>query len=91
LRLSPDGHLPEWRKKRNSCVWCKYLAKKMCNENNEKNEKNEKNVKNVKNVKAPKNPPQSQIYCVKCNIPLCCNKGRGDCFKDYHTRKEENN
>ena len=64
---------------------CKYLAKKMCNENNEKNEKN------VKNIKAPKNPPQSQIYCVKCNIPLCCNKGKGDCFKDYHTRKKENN
>src|SRR3954451_19445006 len=27
-RLLPDGHLPEWREARSSCVWCKYLAKK---------------------------------------------------------------
>ena len=91
VTLSPDGHLPEWREQRNSCMWCKYLVKKMCNKKNE-NENNEKKTPNINNnMKAPKNPPQSQIYCIKCNVPLCCSKGRSDCFKDYHTRKEENN
>ncbi len=28
-RLLPDGHLPEWRETRSSCLWCKYLAKKV--------------------------------------------------------------
>ncbi|CAG8456376.1 12241_t:CDS:2 [Dentiscutata heterogama] len=72
LRLSPEGHLPEWRKDRISCVWCKYLAKK-------------------NNKKASQNPSQSQVYCNKCNVPLCCNKDRANCFKDYHTRKEDSN
>ncbi|CAG8805876.1 2702_t:CDS:2, partial [Cetraspora pellucida] len=36
LRLSLEGHLPEWRKDKISCVWCKYLVKK-------KNEKASKN------------------------------------------------
>ncbi|CAG8696544.1 15195_t:CDS:2, partial [Racocetra persica] len=22
LRLTPEGHLPEWRKERESCMWC---------------------------------------------------------------------
>ena len=70
-RLSPDGHLPEWRKIRNSCIWCKYLARKAQKE-------------------PAKDPPQSQLYCIKCNVALCCNKSRS-CFKDYHTSKESSN
>lgn len=66
-RLLPDGHLPEWREARSSCVWCKYLAKK-------------------DQKKASKDPSQSQLYCIKCNIALCCNKNRSNCFKDYHTQ-----
>lgn len=34
------------------------------------------------------NPPQSQIWCSKCNVALCCNKTRSSCFKEYHTHKE---
>jgi len=71
-RLSLDGHLPKWREVRNSCVWCKYLTKKV-------------------QKKTIKNPPQSQLYCIKCNIALCCNKNRSSCFKDYHIQKKENN
>lgn len=71
-RLSPDGHLPEWREARSSCVWCKYLAKK-------------------EQKKSAKDPPQSQLYCIKCNIALCCNKNRSSCFKDYHTQTENDN
>ena len=66
-RLLPDGHLPEWREARSSCVWCKYLAKK-------------------DQKKASKDLSQSQLYCIKCNIALCCNKNRSNCFKDYHTQ-----
>lgn len=40
--------------------------------------------------KALKDPPQSQLYCIKCNVALCCNKSRSNCFKDYHTQKEDN-
>jgi Transposase IS4 len=68
-RLLPDGHLPEWREARNSCIWCKYLIKKDQKE-------------------TTKNPPQSQLYCIKCNVALCCNKSRSNCFKDYHTQVE---
>lgn len=71
-RLSPDGHFPEWREARSSCIWCKYLTKKA-------------------QKKAEKDPPQSQLYCIKCNIALCCNKNRSSCFKDYHTQTDDNN
>ncbi|CAB5323925.1 unnamed protein product [Rhizophagus irregularis] len=40
--------------------------------------------------KTSKNLSQSQLYCVKCNLVLCCNKKRS-CFKDYHTQKENDN
>ncbi|GES85239.1 hypothetical protein RCL_jg18055.t1 [Rhizophagus clarus] len=70
--LSSEGHFPEWRKTRSSCVWCKYLVKK----NQEK---------------ASKNPSQSQLYCIKCNLALCCNKERRNCFRDYHTYREDSN
>jgi hypothetical protein len=35
------------------------------------------------------NPPQSQIYCNKCNVALCCNKSRPLCFEKYHTYIEK--
>ncbi|GES76911.1 piggyBac transposable element-derived protein 4-like [Rhizophagus clarus] len=70
IRLFPEGHYPEWRETRSSCVWCKYLVKK----NQEK---------------AAKNPPQSQLYCIKCDLALCCNKERSNCFKDFHTYRED--
>ena len=72
LRLTSDGHFPEWREERSSCVWCKYLNKKA-------------------QKKALKDPSQSQLYCIKCNVALCCNKNRSSCFKDYHTHKDDNN
>ena len=79
LRLSLDGHLPEWRKERSSCIWCRYLEKKK--------QTDEKKILKKKNS-TDKNPPQSQIYCVKCNVALYCSKGRSDCFKNYHIREE---
>ena len=72
IRLFPEGHYPEWRETRSSCVWCKYLVKK------------------DHQGKAAKNPPQSQLYCIKCDLALCCNKERSNCFKDFHTYKEDN-
>jgi hypothetical protein len=68
-RLIPGNHLPEWRKSRLACVWCKFQEK----ENNEKSS----------------NPPQSQIWCSFCNVPLCCNNNRSNCFKNFHN--SENN
>ncbi|CAB4476133.1 unnamed protein product [Rhizophagus irregularis] len=44
IRLFPEGHYPEWRETRSSCVWS-----------------------------------------------LCCNKERSNCFKDFHTYKEDDN
>jgi len=41
--------------------------------------------------RAEKDPPQSQLYCIKCNVALCCNKNRSSCFKDYHTQINDNN
>ena len=35
------------------------------------------------------NPPQSQIWCSFCNVPLCCNNNRSNCFKNFHN--SENN
>ena len=29
--------------------------------------------------------PQTNLYCEACNMPLCCNKKRRRCFKDFHT------
>ncbi|RHZ58025.1 hypothetical protein Glove_379g16 [Diversispora epigaea] len=69
---SSYGHFPEWREERSSCVWCKYLNKKA-------------------QKKALRDPSQSQLYCIKCNVALCCNKNRSSCFKDYHTHKDDNN
>uniref|UniRef100_U9TZ45 Piggybac transposable element-derived protein 4-like n=1 Tax=Rhizophagus irregularis (strain DAOM 181602 / DAOM 197198 / MUCL 43194) TaxID=747089 RepID=U9TZ45_RHIID len=40
--------------------------------------------------KTSKNLSQSQLYCIKCSVALCCNKNRS-CFKDYHTQKDDNN
>ncbi len=34
------------------------------------------------------NPPQSNFWCNECNVPLCCNKNRQTCFKEFHTFKE---
>jgi hypothetical protein len=28
-RLSSGDHFPEWRQARSSCIWCKYLTKKV--------------------------------------------------------------
>jgi hypothetical protein len=70
-RLSSGGHFPVWREARSSCIWCKYLTKKV-------------------QKKAERDPPQSQIYCIKCSVALCCNKNRS-CFKDYHTQKDDDN
>jgi hypothetical protein len=39
--------------------------------------------------KAARNPPQSQLYCIRCNLALCCNKERSNCFKDFHTYRED--
>ena len=33
-----------------------------------------------------KNPPQTQLWCIKCNVPLCCSKARPNCFQDYHNK-----
>jgi hypothetical protein len=30
--------------------------------------------------------PRSQIWCSKCNVSLCCNNSRPNCFKYYHSR-----
>ncbi|CAB5382640.1 unnamed protein product [Rhizophagus irregularis] len=30
--------------------------------------------------KATKNPSQLQLYCIKCNLALCYNKERRNCF-----------
>lgn len=43
---------------------------------------------NDKNINE-KNPPQSQIWCNKCNVALCCNKSRSSCFEKYHTYVEK--
>ncbi|CAG8465320.1 11525_t:CDS:1 [Scutellospora calospora] len=34
-----------------------------------------------------KNSPQSQVWCTICNVPLCLNKQRPDCFIEYHEHK----
>ncbi|GET04330.1 hypothetical protein GLOIN_2v1789218 [Rhizophagus clarus] len=41
--------------------------------------------------KAARDPFQSQLYCIKCNVALCCNKNRSNCFIDYHTQVENDN
>ena len=33
-----------------------------------------------------KTPYQSQLWCVVCDVPLCCNSNR-NCFVDFHTEK----
>ena len=35
-----------------------------------------------------KNPPQTQHWCIKCNIPLCCSKARPNCFQYYHANAQ---
>ena len=32
-----------------------------------------------------KTPYQSQLWCVLCDVPLCCNSNR-NCFRDFHTK-----
>ncbi|GBB97601.1 hypothetical protein RclHR1_03010004 [Rhizophagus clarus] len=39
--------------------------------------------------KAAKNLPQSQLYCIKCDLALCYNKESSNCFKDFHTYRED--
>ncbi|CAG8710392.1 19604_t:CDS:1, partial [Racocetra persica] len=34
-----------------------------------------------------KNSPQSYMWCTVCNVPLCINKQRPDCFIKYHEHK----
>jgi len=31
--------------------------------------------------------PRSNMWCTVCNIPLCINKQRPDCFISYHEHK----
>ena len=31
---------------------------------------------------------ESQLWCIECNVPLCCSKARPNCFKDFHTKTE---
>jgi Transposase IS4 len=38
------------------------------------------------NSKSSKN--ESQLWCIKCDVPLCCSKARPNCFKDFHTTTE---
>ncbi|CAG8450833.1 11774_t:CDS:1 [Scutellospora calospora] len=35
------------------------------------------------------NPSQSQLWCSKCKVPLCCSKARPYCFRDYHSKIQE--
>ncbi|CAG8554081.1 2351_t:CDS:2 [Scutellospora calospora] len=44
--------------------------------------------KNNQNIKE-QNPPQSQIWCTKCNVALCCNISHPLCFEKYHTYIDE--
>ncbi len=41
-----------------------------------------------KNAPRTQNPPQSQIWCSKCDVVLCCNNKRPNCFKYYHSVQE---
>ena len=38
------------------------------------------------NSKSSKN--ESQLWCIKCDVPLCCSKTRPNCFKDFHATTE---
>ena len=71
-RLLPGNHLVEWRKKRESCLYCRYLMK-----NNKKGNKKSKS----------RAISQTNFWCIKCNVPLCCSKARPNCFMDFHTKK----
>ncbi|CAG8696743.1 6795_t:CDS:1, partial [Dentiscutata heterogama] len=51
-----DDHLVEWRKKREACIYCHYLA-----------QHGDKAVNYD-------NSPQSNLWCCKCNVPLCSSK-----------------
>ena len=71
-RLSPGNHLVEWRRKRESCLYCRYLKKK-----------NDQGKKKKKNCAIS----QTQFWCIKCNVPLCCSIVRPNCFKDFHSKQ----
>jgi Transposase IS4 len=71
-RFVSGNHFAEWRKRRESCQWCTWLASK-------------------KNLDLDrKTPHQSQLWCLVCNVPLCCNSNH-NCFVDFHTKKNNNN
>ncbi|CAG8745406.1 20423_t:CDS:1 [Dentiscutata erythropus] len=44
-------------------------------------------IRKKENKPALQNPPQSNIWCSKCDVALCCNKERS-CFKDFHTLED---
>lgn len=35
------------------------------------------------------NPPQSNLWCAKCNVPLCVSKARPHCFKIFHSKNNK--
>jgi len=69
-RLLPGNHFPEWREKRGECVYCRYLTR---------------NSRESSSSSSSSSIPQSQLWCIECNVPLCCSKSHPNCFKDFHT------
>lgn len=67
-QLEPGNHLVEWRKNREACRWCSWLA-------------NQKKFNMDR-----KSPNRSNLWCVGCNVPLCCNMDR-NCFSEFHNNK----
>lgn len=67
-RFTPGNHFVEWRKQREACQWCTWLA----------------NTNNL--IMNRKTPHQSQLWCVACNVPLCCNINR-NCFIHFHNKE----
>ncbi|CAG8793739.1 4890_t:CDS:1, partial [Cetraspora pellucida] len=35
-----------------------------------------------------KNPPQTNLWCYECDVPLCCNKTRPHCNLEFHTHND---
>ncbi|CAG8831766.1 15078_t:CDS:2 [Gigaspora margarita] len=35
------------------------------------------------------NPPQSNLWCCKCNVPLCSSKMRPYCFRDFYSKNQK--
>ena len=70
-RLAPGNHFAEWRKKREACQWCTWLANKKLLDMDHKT------------------LYQSQLWCIACNVPLCCNSNR-NCFVNFHIKDDDN-